>query len=153
MFPRTARKGLSLQWLSDVYRHGVANTARLRAYLEQVRFIRIGYFILTIIHAWWFSPMRTLSTVHMMTTSNWDIFRVTGCLWGALTGDQWIPLTKASDVELWYFYIRLNKRLSKQSRLWWFDTPSRPLWCHCNVKLLEWRIPQTGAWITKKFPR
>ena len=24
----------------------------------------------------------------------------------------------------------LNKRLSKQSRGWWFDTPSRPLWRH-----------------------
>ena len=26
----------------------------------------------------------------------------------------------------------LNKRLSKQSRGWWFETPSRPLWRHCN---------------------
>ena len=26
----------------------------------------------------------------------------------------------------------LNKRLSKQSWGWWFETPSRPLWCHCN---------------------
>ena len=27
----------------------------------------------------------------------------------------------------------LNKRLSKQSWGWWFETPSRPLWRHCNV--------------------
>ena len=26
----------------------------------------------------------------------------------------------------------LNKRLSKQSWGWWFGTPSRPLWRHCN---------------------
>ena len=26
----------------------------------------------------------------------------------------------------------LNKRLSKQSRGWWFETPSRPLWRHHN---------------------
>ena len=26
----------------------------------------------------------------------------------------------------------LNKRLSKQSWGWWFDTPSRSLWRHCN---------------------
>ena len=26
-----------------------------------------------------------------------------------------------------------NKRLSKQSRGWWFETPSRSLWRHCNV--------------------
>ena len=28
---------------------------------------------------------------------------------------------------------RPNKRLSKQSWGWWFETPSRPLWRHCNV--------------------
>ena len=27
----------------------------------------------------------------------------------------------------------LNKRLSKQSWCWWFETPSRSLWRHCNV--------------------
>ena len=32
-----------------------------------------------------------------------------------------------------FFYLRLNKRLSKQSWGWWFETLSRPLWCHCNV--------------------
>ena len=28
----------------------------------------------------------------------------------------------------------LNKRLSKQSRGWWFETPSCSLWRHCNVR-------------------
>ena len=32
-----------------------------------------------------------------------------------------------------FFDLRLNKRLSKQSRRWWFETPSRSLWRHCNV--------------------
>ena len=27
----------------------------------------------------------------------------------------------------------LNKRLSKQSRGWWFETTTRSLWRHCNV--------------------
>ena len=50
------------------------------------------------------------------------------------TGHRWIPLTKANDAELWcFFYLRLNKGLSKQSRHWWFETPSRSLWRHCNV--------------------
>ena len=31
------------------------------------------------------------------------------------------------------FDLRLDKRLSKQSRRWWFETPSRSLWRHCNV--------------------
>ena len=29
-------------------------------------------------------------------------------------------------------YCALNKRLSKQWWGWWFETPSRPLWCHYN---------------------
>ena len=36
----------------------------------------------------------------MMTSSNGNIFRVTGPLCGEFTGDWWIPLTKASDAEL-----------------------------------------------------
>ena len=39
----------------------------------------------------------------MMTSSNGNIFRVTGPLCGEFTGHRWIPLTKASDVELWCF--------------------------------------------------
>ena len=34
------------------------------------------------------------------------------------------------------FDLRLNKRLSKQSWGWWFETLSRPLWRHCNA--LKW---------------
>ena len=39
------------------------------------------------------------------------------------------PVTRSFDV---FFYLRPNKRLSKQSRGWWFETPSRSLWRHCN---------------------
>ena len=39
----------------------------------------------------------------MMTSSNGNIFRVTGHLCGEFTGPRWIPHTKASDAELWYF--------------------------------------------------
>ena len=34
---------------------------------------------------------------------------------------------------MFFFYLRLNKRLSRQSRRRWFETPLCPLWCHCNV--------------------
>ena len=40
-----------------------------------------------------------------MTSWNGNIFRVTGLLCGKYTGDQWIPLTKASDAELWFFTL------------------------------------------------
>ena len=40
------------------------------------------------------------------------------------------PVTWSFD---FFFDLRPNKRLSKQSWGWWFETASRPLWCHCNV--------------------
>ena len=39
----------------------------------------------------------------MMTSSNENIFRVTGHLCGEFTGLRWIPRTKVSDAELWCF--------------------------------------------------
>ena len=44
------------------------------------------------------------------------------------------PVTRSFDV---FFELRLNKRLSKQSRGWWFETLSRPLWRHCNENHLQ----------------
>ena len=71
----------------------------------------------------------------MMTSSNGNIFPVTGHLCGEFTGHRWIPLTKASDAELWCFFdLWLEyKRFSKQWWCWWFETPSHSLWRHCNV--------------------
>ena len=43
------------------------------------------------------------SELLMMTSSNGNIFCVTGPLCGEFTGDRWIPLTKASDAEPWCF--------------------------------------------------
>ena len=43
------------------------------------------------------------------------------------------PVTRIFDV---FFDLRLNKRFSKQSWCWWFETPSRPSWRHSNVHLL-----------------
>ena len=39
----------------------------------------------------------------MMTSSNGNIFHVTGHLCGEFTGHRWIALTKASDADLWCF--------------------------------------------------
>ena len=43
------------------------------------------------------------SDLFMMTSSNGNIFRITGHLCGEFTGHRWIPLTKASDAGLWCF--------------------------------------------------
>ena len=45
-----------------------------------------------------------------------------------------MSVTRSFDV---FFDLRLNKRLSKQSWGWWFETLSRPLWRHCNINLLR----------------
>ena len=41
--------------------------------------------------------------LHMMTSSNGNIFRVTGPLCREFTGRRWIPRKKANDAELWCF--------------------------------------------------
>ena len=49
------------------------------------------------------------------------------------------PVTRSFDL---FFDLHPNKCLSKQWRCWWFETPSRSLWSHCNVKCrrLHYRI-------------
>ena len=69
----------------------------------------------------------------MMTSSNGNIFRVTGHLRGEFTVPGEFPaqrpVTRSFDV---FFDLRLNKRLSKQSWGWLFETLSCPLCRHCN---------------------
>ena len=38
---------------------------------------------------------------------------------------------------MFYLFLRLNKRLSKQWWDWWFETPSRSLWRHFNGIILN----------------
>ena len=68
-----------------------------------------------------------------MTSSNGNIFRVTGPLCGEFTGPGEFPtqrpVTRSFDV---FFDLRLNKPLSKQPWGWWFETLSRSLWRHRN---------------------
>ena len=73
-----------------------------------------------------------------MTSSNENIFLVTGPLCGEFTAERWIHRTKASDAELWCFLwsATWKKRLSKQSWCRWFETLSRSLWRHCNINEL-----------------
>ena len=69
----------------------------------------------------------------MMTSSNENIFRVTGPLCGEFTGPGEFPtqrpVTRSFDV---FIDLRLNKRLSKQPWGLWFETPSWSLWGQCN---------------------
>ena len=84
-----------------------------------------------------------------MTSSNGNIFRVTGLCAGnsPVPGEfpTQRPVTRRFDV---YFDLRLNKRLCKQSWGWWFETLLCPLWRHSND--IKWRKPLCGltySWI------
>ena len=74
---------------------------------------------------------------NIMTSSNGNIFRVTGPLCGEFAGPGEFPtqrpVTRSFHV---FFDLRLNKRLSKQPWGWWFETPSWSLWRHCNKSSL-----------------
>ena len=72
----------------------------------------------------------------MRTSSNGNIFRVTGHLCGEFTSHRWIPRTRrvrrSFDI---FFDLRLNKQLRKQSWGLWFEMPSHPLWRPSNVHI------------------
>ena len=53
------------------------------------------------------------------------------------------PVTQSFDV---FSDLRPNRRLSKQSRRRWFETPSRQIYCHCNVLKMNQRIDLSMAW-------
>ena len=59
------------------------------------------------------------------------------------------PVTRSFDV---FFDLSLNKRLSKQSGGWWFETLWRPLWRHRNVPRLNsnegFSKPPLNGWLT-----
>ena len=69
-----------------------------------------------------------------MTSSNGNIFRVTGPLWGESTVSDGFPsqrpVTRSFDV---FFELSLHKWLSKQLRHRLFETPLRSFWRHCNI--------------------
>ena len=51
----------------------------------------------------------------MMTLSNGNIVHVTGPLWGECTCYRWIPLTEASDADLWCFLWSTPKQAVEQN--------------------------------------
>ena len=80
--------------------------------------------------SWWRHQMETFSVLLAICAGNSPVA-------GEFSAQR--PVTRSFDV---YFDLRLNKRLSKQSWGWWFETPSRPLCRHCNVcERCVWFLP------------
>ena len=71
---------------------------------------------------------------------NWPFVRVILPVTGELPAQR--PVTRSFDV---FFDLSLNKRLSKQSRRRWFETPSCSLWRHCNGGRTQWQVAGPGA--------
>ena len=61
----------------------------------------------------------------MMTLSNGNTFRITGPLREEFIGHRWIPLTKASDAELWCFFF-----ISAWTNCWVNNPDAGDLRCH-----------------------
>ena len=92
------------------------NTLRIGS--DQVR--TIGYVDVHLI-SWWRHQMETFSALLALCSGN-----------SSITGEfpSKRPVTRSFDV---FFDLCLNKRLSKQSWGWWFETQPRSLWRHCDV--------------------
>ena len=87
--------------------------------------------------------------VPMMTSSNGNIYWLLVIFVGnsPVTSEfpAQRPVTWSFDV---FFDLHLNKQLSKQLWDWWFETPSYPLWRHCNAWLgLHIHQPLWIKWI------
>ena len=75
---------------------------------------------MTTAQTWWRHQMETFSALL-------DICAGNSLVTGEFPSQR--PVTRSFDV---FFDLHLDKRLSKQSWGWWFETPSCPLWRHCN---------------------
>ena len=69
---------------------------------------------------WWRHQMETFSALLAFCAGNSPVT-------GEFPAQR--PVTRSFDI---FFDLCLNRRLSKQSLDWWFQTPSHPLWHHCN---------------------
>ena len=87
-----------------------------------------------------------LSNIHMITSSNRNIFHCTGFL----SGIQWSPVDFPHKGQwrgaLNIFYLRLNIWLNKQLRSWWFVTPARSL---CHQRNVLFLMASSSSWYTK----
>ena len=87
---------------------------------------------------------------YMMTSSNGNFSALLALCAGnsPVTGEfpSQRPVTRSFDVSL---ICALNKRLSKQSWDWLYETPSRSLWRHYNGFLRCHTLPVIHTWATR----
>ena len=79
-------------------------------------------------NAWWRHQMETFSALLVICAGNSPVP-------GEFPTQR--PVTRSFDV---YFDLHPNKRLSKQSWGWWFETLSPPLWRHRNGNRVHYKL-------------
>ena len=84
-------------------------------------------------HSWWRHQMETFSALLAICAGKSPVP-------GEFPARR--PVTRSFDV---FFDLRLNKRLSKQSWGWWFETLLRPLWRQCNAPIVQYYFTGLGA--------
>ena len=88
--------------------------------------------------SWWRHRMKTFSALLALREGNPPVI-------GRFLSQR--PVTRSFDI---FFDLQLDKRLSKQRRHRWFETPSRWLWRHCNESI-PW-VHDLVTWDTIAFP-
>ena len=77
-------------------------------------------------------------TIYMVTSSNRNIFIVTGLCEGNSTVTSEFPSQRPVTRSFYVFFdLSLNKRLGKRSWGWWLERPSRSLWSYCYETLAQ----------------
>ena len=120
--PRDAIKGKSIY---SSYHRAYKLTKK-----PHVLFWRMIY----VVSSWWHHQMETFSALLALCAGN-----------SPATGEfsSQRPVTRSFDI---FCDLCLNKRLSKQSWGWWFETPSRSLWRHRNVQWVFWELMTAISW-------
>ena len=118
--------GLSLPFIPS-WHHGIKALSALLAFCERNAPVTgvLSQRTSNVDFSWWRNQMEPFSA--LLVTGEFIAQR---------------PVTRSFDV---FFDLRLNKRLSKQPRGWWFETPWRPLWRHCNELPWEIRVQNGGG--------
>ena len=97
--------------------------------LKDMIFIQTGVDILEMINLP-VLPMNTMKSSNGKFSALLAVCAGNSSVTGEFTAQR--PVTWRVDI---FFDLHLSKRLSKQSGVWWFDTPSQQLWRHYNVSM------------------
>ena len=105
--------------MSNIWHYVIEWTGQLDNYYDNI--VQSCVFGCLDMFPWWRHQMETFSALLAICAGNSPVP-------GEFPTQR--PVTRSFDV---FFDLCLNKRLSKQSWGWWFETLSHPLWRHSNA--------------------